>query len=56
MRSLLAAGLVDEIRLLVCPVTRGTGTRVFDAAHTLEVVEATAYPNGLALLHYALEP
>ncbi|MGC7100826.1 dihydrofolate reductase family protein [Amycolatopsis lurida] len=29
MHSLLAAGVVDEVRLLVCPETRGKGTRVF---------------------------
>ncbi|MFI7672237.1 dihydrofolate reductase family protein [Actinophytocola sp. NPDC049390] len=54
MRSLLAAGLVDEVRMLVCPVSRGTGTRVFTDRQDLEPVEATLFGNGLALLRYAI--
>ncbi|MBB5789056.1 dihydrofolate reductase family protein [Jiangella mangrovi] len=54
MRSLLDAGVVDEVRLLVCPVSRGKGTRVFEDAQDLELVEATGFDNGLALLRYAI--
>ncbi|RIQ32165.1 dihydrofolate reductase family protein [Jiangella rhizosphaerae] len=54
MHSLLDAGLVDEVRMLVCPVSRGRGTRVFEDAHDLELVEATAFGNGLALVRYAI--
>jgi dihydrofolate reductase len=54
MRSLLQAGLVDEVRLLVCPVTRGRGTHLFDGRHDLALVEATAYENGVALLRYSV--
>jgi dihydrofolate reductase len=54
MRSLLAAGLVDEVRMLVCPVSRGSGTRVFEDAQDLRLVEATGFENGLALLRYAV--
>jgi hypothetical protein len=30
MHSLLDAGVVDEVRMLVCPASRGKGTRVFE--------------------------
>ena len=41
-RSLLAAGLVDELRLLVAPRVVGRGRRLFedDVAHTLELVQS----------------
>jgi dihydrofolate reductase len=55
MRSLLDAGLVDEVRMLVCPVSRGTGTRVFEDRQDLELVEATAFENGVALLRYEIK-
>ncbi|MBN6039010.1 dihydrofolate reductase family protein [Amycolatopsis sp. 195334CR] len=54
MRSLLAAGVVDEVRMLVCPETRGKGTRVFEDRHDLKVIEFTSYGNGLALQHYEI--
>ncbi|WP_340686014.1 dihydrofolate reductase family protein [Amycolatopsis coloradensis] len=55
MRSLLDAGLVDEIRLMVCPVTRGEGTRVFQDRRELKPIEVTAFENGVVLLRYAVE-
>ena len=30
MHSLLDAGLIDEVRMLVCPASRGKGTRIFE--------------------------
>jgi dihydrofolate reductase len=54
MRSLLDAALVDEVRMLVCPATRGKGTRVFEDRQDLELVEATGFPNGVVLLRYAI--
>jgi dihydrofolate reductase len=54
MRSLLDAGLVDEVRLLVCPVSRGTGRRVFEDSRNLTVLEASAFDNGVVLLRYAI--
>jgi dihydrofolate reductase len=56
MRSLTDAGLVDEFRLMVCPAARGKGTRLFDDRHELDLVEATGYDNGVALLRYAAKP
>ncbi len=55
MRSLLDAGVVDEVRMLVCPVSRGRGTRVFSDRQDLKLVEATGFDNGLALLRYAIK-
>ncbi|AXB44552.1 dihydrofolate reductase family protein [Amycolatopsis albispora] len=54
MRSLLTAGVVDEVRLLVCPVTRGKGTRIFEDRHDLKAAEATLFGNGLTLLRYEI--
>ena len=55
MHSLLDAGVVDEVRMLVCPSSRGAGRRVFTDRRDLALVEATAFGNGLALLRYAIE-
>ena len=54
MRSMLAAGVVDEVRMLVCPASRGEGTRVFADRQDLKLLEATSFGNGLALLRYAI--
>ena len=54
-QSLLAAGLVDEVRLLVAPRVVGSGRRLFDdraAAYSLELVESTGSPSGSLLVHY----
>ncbi|GAA1680860.1 dihydrofolate reductase family protein [Fodinicola feengrottensis] len=55
MHSLLDAGLVDEVRMLVCPVSRGKGRRIFQDRHDLKPVEATLFDNGLALLRYEIK-
>jgi dihydrofolate reductase len=54
VQSLLAAGMVDEVRLLVCPTARGAGRRVFEGRQDLELVGTTGFENGVALLHYAI--
>ena len=54
MHSLLQAGVVDEVRLLVCPASRGAGTRVFESRHDLAILEATAFDNGIVLLTYGV--
>ena len=53
-RSLLAAGLVDEVRLLVAPRVVGSGRRLFadDVVLDLEVVRSTGTPSGGLLVHY----
>ena len=41
--------------MLVCPASRGKGTRMFEDSQELELVEATAFENGLALLRYEIK-
>ena len=54
MQSLMETGVIDEVRMLVCPTSRGTGTRIFTDRHDLRLLEATAFENGVALLRYGL--
>ena len=53
-QSLLGAGLVDVVRLLVAPRVAGKGRRLFahDAAYSLELVGSTGSPSGSLLVHY----
>lgn len=55
MHSLLDAGVVDEITLLVCPASRGKGTRIFEDWQDLKLVEGTTFENGVVLLRYDYE-
>jgi dihydrofolate reductase len=55
MHSLLDAGIVDEVRMLVCPASRGKGTRIFEDRQDLKLVEATSFENGVALLRYEIK-
>lgn len=54
-RSLLRAGLVDELRLVVTPVTTGVGRRLFDGTELQRwrLVTSEATSSGTLLLHYA---
>ncbi|SDL26723.1 Dihydrofolate reductase [Arthrobacter sp. ov407] len=54
MHSLLDAGVVDEVRMLVCPVSRGKGTRIFEDWQDLLLLEATSFENGVAILRYEI--
>ncbi|TDE58826.1 deaminase [Nonomuraea mesophila] len=54
VRSLLNAGVVDEITLLVCPVSRGKGTRVFEDRQDLRLIEGTSFENGMVILRYEI--
>jgi dihydrofolate reductase len=54
-QSLLAAGLVDELRLVIAPVVVGNGRRLFPeggAPAGLRLVRSKTTPGGLALLVY----
>jgi dihydrofolate reductase len=54
-RSLLRAGLVDELRLVVAPVVAGSGRRVFDGIEhlqTFELSDVDRTPQGTLLLAY----
>ena len=54
VRTLLAHDLVDELHLLVYPVTLGRGKRIWaDGKHTgFTLKSATPYPTGVVGLHY----
>ncbi len=54
-KSLLRAGLVDELRLIVCPVVLGTGVGVVPedlGQTTLTTAPAKVYSNGAVQLTY----
>jgi dihydrofolate reductase len=57
VHALLEHGLVDELHLLVYPITLGTGKRVLpDGVHsTFRLKSATPYPTGVVGLHYELK-
>ena len=58
-RSLLSAGLVDQLHLVVAPTLAGGGRRLFDGGDELrraELRSAQSTPAGLLLLEYALRP
>lgn len=50
----LAAGLVDECHLFLCPIVVGGGKRALpDGVRTqLELLDQRRFPNGVAHLHY----
>jgi dihydrofolate reductase len=55
VRALLADGLVDELHLLVYPLTRGAGPRLFPpeaAPSTLTLVTTESYENGVIYVAY----
>lgn len=54
MRSLLTAGLVDELELFVAPVALGEGIGLIDAGSPiqLELYDGDVWPSGTARLRY----
>ncbi|MEU4240779.1 dihydrofolate reductase family protein [Actinoplanes sp. NPDC026619] len=56
VQQLLAAGLIDELRLLVHPVAARKGRRLFDDGDTpyhLKVISTEAFPTGVIRVIYA---
>jgi dihydrofolate reductase len=56
VQQLLAAGLVDELRLLVHPVAARTGRRLFDdgnAPYHLRLTASEVFPTGVIRVFYA---
>ncbi|MBO0844185.1 MAG: dihydrofolate reductase family protein [Nocardioides sp.] len=53
-RTLLAADLVDELRLVIAPTIAGTGKRLFDGLPPirLETIRSTVSPMGHLLVDY----
>jgi dihydrofolate reductase len=58
VRSLLAAGLVDELRLMIHPVIAGRGRRLFEEGddYGLKLARSTAFGSGVILATYELSP
>jgi dihydrofolate reductase len=55
VRAMLADGLVDELHLLVYPLTRGSGQRLFPeeaAPGNLSLAACQSYENGVVYLAY----
>jgi dihydrofolate reductase len=54
VRTLLAHDLVDELHLLVYPLTLGRGKRIWPEEGSLELTlnSSTPYPSGVVGLHY----
>jgi dihydrofolate reductase len=56
VRQLLAAGLIDELRLLVHPVAARKGERLFDEGepiYPLQLLRSDVFPTGVVRLIYA---
>ena len=55
VRALLAAGLLDEVRIYLDPVVLGSGAKLFDGSEPttgLELVGHRALPHGMQFLTY----
>jgi dihydrofolate reductase len=52
--TMLQAGLIDEIRLLVFPFTFGEGPRIFDHmnVNALKLLNTRTFSSGVVALHY----
>jgi len=54
VRSLLREGLLlDEFRLMICPIVVGSGKRLFEDGVPLKLVDATTFSTGVLSLTYA---
>ena len=55
-QALLAHGVVDELRLVIAPVVRSRGRKLFndDSALKLELVSSVATTSGALLVHYVV--
>jgi dihydrofolate reductase len=55
VRQLLAAGLVDELRLMIFPAVLGRGKRLFGdnaQASAFTLAHSTSTPGGVLITHY----
>lgn len=55
VRSLHAAGLIDRYTLLICPLTLGSGTRLFEGPAPLtefDLTNSVATTKGVIIAHY----
>ena len=53
-RALLAAGMIDELRLVIAPTIVGSGRRLLDGLppRSLESIRSTTSPPGYLLADY----
>jgi dihydrofolate reductase len=58
VQSLIAAGALDELRLLMSPIVLGSGVRLFEGAApvTLQLAESVPFTSGAIGLTYRLTP
>ncbi|PPL20332.1 deaminase [Microterricola pindariensis] len=58
VRALLAAGLVDELRVVIAPVVAGHGRRLLDGLPPtrLELLRSSTSPTGHLLVDYRVDP
>ena len=58
VHSLLAAGLLDEVQVLMHPIVVGKGGRLFpDGYHSsMKLADSKTLPNGVVYLSYQIEP
>jgi dihydrofolate reductase len=55
IRSLLRAGLLDELHLMVCPIVLGAGKRLFDETTgrvPMKLAQSETFPTGVVHLAY----
>jgi dihydrofolate reductase len=54
VRSLIQAGLLDELHLMVCPVVLGAGKRLFDGSGRvpMRLTGSESFPTGVVHLTY----
>ncbi len=57
VHSLLDAGLIDEIQVLIHPIVLGKGVRLFANGYhsSLKLVDSKILPNGVVYLSYQIE-
>jgi dihydrofolate reductase len=53
-RTMLQAGLVDDLRILVFPFVFGEGSRIFEptSLHTLKLLDTKTFDSGVVALRY----
>ena len=52
VQSLVAAGMVDELFLIVEPLSLGQGAAVFTSRASYRLIEAKSFESGHVILHY----